>query len=235
MPAWLKLLGVALGGVGLAMGFRPTVVVVVAAMVTGLLAGLPPADLLSILGKAFVDNRLITLFIITLPAIAAAERFGLQREAAKLIHRIRGATAGRLLICYQLARIAMGLLGLRLNGHPSFVRPLIAPMALGAADREMEPENDDPASDRIKAACAAAENYGNFYGQNLSPVQPGVLLVFGILKGLGLQPELLRLVWYTVPIVVLTVIAAAVQFLWLDRRLAGRPVVQSHEEPGDAC
>ncbi len=80
----------------------------------------------------------MTLFIITLPAIGLSERFGLQRQSARLIQRFRAATAGRLLMAYQMFRVVMGAMGLRLNGHPTFVRPLVYPMALGAAEAGTE-------------------------------------------------------------------------------------------------
>jgi uncharacterized membrane protein len=72
--------------------------------------------------------------------------------------------------------------------------------------------------EEIKAATSAAENYGNFYGQNLSPVQAGVLLVFGVLAGLGYTVNIWRLVLFTIPVVALSVMLAMIQFLLLDRR-----------------
>ncbi|MGH9766648.1 MAG: 5-oxoproline transporter, DUF969 family subunit, partial [Blastocatellia bacterium] len=147
----LKLAGVAIVVIGLALRLRTTLVVVVAALVTGIVAGLPlfshegffqhlpyltkpgQTGIINTLGRAFADNRLMTLFIITLPAIGLAERYGLQEQAAKLIRRIHAATVGRLQIVYQLFRVLHGWMGIRLNGHPSFVRPLIFPMSVGAA------------------------------------------------------------------------------------------------------
>ncbi len=208
---WLKLSGVLIVVIGLALRLRTTLVVLVAAFVTGLVAGLPLVTILNLLGKAFADNRLMTLFLLTLPAIGLAERHGLQQQAAALIRRISAATVGRLLLVYQLFRIVIGALGIRLNGHPSFVRPLVAPMALGLTNEAQ--------AETVKAATAASENYGNFYGQNLSVVQAGVLLVYGVMKGLGYDLSLWRLVAWTTPIVVASVVLAAVQFAWLDRRL----------------
>ena len=75
------------------------------------------------------------------------------------------------------------------------------------------------AVERIKAANAAAENYGNFYGQNLSPVQAGVLLVYGVMQGLGYPVALWDLVKFTVPIVIASIVLGSLQFWWLDRRL----------------
>ena len=208
---WLKLSGVLIVVIGLALRLRTTLVVLVAAFVTGLVAGLPLLTILNLLGKAFADNRLMTLFLLTLPAIGLAERHGLQQQAAALIRRISAATVGRLLLVYQLLRILIGALGIRLNGHPSFVRPLVAPMAMGLTAESQ--------AETVKAATAASENYGNFYGQNLSVVQAGVLLVYGVMKGLGYDISLWRLVAWTSPIVVASVVLAALQFAWLDRQL----------------
>jgi uncharacterized membrane protein len=235
----LKLLGMVIVVVGLALRLRPTLVVVAAALVTGWLAGLPlylpevdpstlapgtkpPEGLLNMLGRAFAENRLMTLFILTLPAIGLSERHGLQERAAALILHIRAATAGRLLLVYQLFRVGVGLLGLRLNGHPSFVRPLVFPMSLGAANASAGDSGTGTLPtdqvETLKAANAAAENYGNFYGQNLSPVNPGVLLVFGVLQGLGYQAGVWSMIRYTSIIVVLSLVLGAIQFRWLDRR-----------------
>ncbi len=234
----LKLIGVVIIVAGIALKLRTTLVVVVAALATGLVAGLPlfshegffqqlpyltkpgQAGIINTLGKAFADNRLMTLFILTLPAIGLAERFGLQEQSAALIRRIRAATVGRLLIVYQLFRVLHGAIGIRLNGHPSFVRPLIFPMSLGAAQaRAIGGEVEEQAIEKIKTANAAAENYGNFYGQNLSPVQAGILLVYGVMQGLGFAVGVWDLVWYTLPVVAASILLAVVQFWWLDRWL----------------
>jgi uncharacterized membrane protein len=228
----LKLAGVAIIVIGLALRLRTTLVVVVAALVTGLVAGLPlfshegffqhlpyltkpgQTGVINTLGKAFADNRLMTLFIITLPAIGLAERYGLQERSGNLIRKIRAATVGRLLIIYQLFRALHGVMGIRIYGHPSFVRPLIFPMSAGAA-----PSSDADSIDKIKAANAAAENYGFFYPQNLNPVQAGILLVYGVLQGIGLTVSVWDLVKYSIPVVAGSIVFGVIQFLWLDRVL----------------
>lgn len=225
---------------GLALRLRTTLVVVTAGIVTGVLAGLPllssqglvhdlpyltkpgQEGIINMLGRAFVENRLMTLFILTLPAIGLAERYGLQEQAASFVRRIKAASVGRLLIIFQLFRVLMGILGIRLNGHPAFVRPLMFPMSLGAAEATARARTVDvlpaPVVEEIKAANAASENYGNFYGQNLSPVLPGILLVYGVMKGLGYAVSVWKLVLYAIPITTLSVIIAAVQFWRLDVR-----------------
>ena len=220
----LKLSGIAIVLVGLAFRLRPTLVVVAAAMVTGLAAGLPlfstagKTGIVDMLGKGFADNRLMTLFIITLPAIGLAERYGLQQQSAVWIRRIHAATAGRLSALYQLFRVVVGALGLRLGGHASFVRPLILPMAIGATEADGQRVTEQ-SEEKIKAATAASENYGNFYGQNLAPVQAGILLVYGVMKGLGYNVGLWDLVKYSVPVVAASLILGFIQFALLDRSL----------------
>src|SRR5215216_1481374 len=99
LPEWFKLIGIGIVIVGFALKLRTTLVVVVAALVTGLVAGLPlftmggREGIIDMLGRAFSENRLMTLFLITLPAIGLAERFGLQEQSAVLIRRVRAATA----------------------------------------------------------------------------------------------------------------------------------------------
>src|SRR5262245_20856172 len=240
MPEWFKLIGIVIVVVGLALRLRTTIVVVTAALATGLLAGLPlfssggifdgipylthegREGIINTLGRAFSDNRFVTLFIVTLPAIGLAERYGLQERSAAVIRRIAKATVGRLQIVYQLFRVLIGILGVRLNGHPAFVRPLIYPMSIGAAEAAAGVKSADELPVRrveeIKAADAAAENYGNFYGQNLSPVQAGILLVFGVMKGLGYQVDVWSLVFYAIPVTALSILLGSIQFLLLDRR-----------------
>ena len=182
MADLLKLIGIAIVIAGLALRLRTTLVVVTAALVTGLVAGLPlfsnegffqqlpfpflvkpgQEGIINMLGRAFADNRLMTLFIITLPAIGLSERFGLQEQSAVVIRRIAAATVGRLQIVYQLFRVLTGIIGIRLNGHPSFVRPLIFPMSVGAAEATFGAASADQVPQEvvedIKAANAASED-----------------------------------------------------------------------------
>ena len=240
IPELFKLTGIVIVIVGLALRLRTTLVVVTAGVVTGLIAGLPlfssqkvflglpflarpgQEGIINMLGRAFADNRLMVLFIITLPAIGLAERYGLQEQAANLVRRMKAATVGRLLLVYQLFRILMGILGIRLSGHPAFVRPLVFPMSLGAAEAIASAKSVESLPieevERIKAANAASENYGNFYGQNLSPVLPGILLVYGVMKGLGYEVGVWSLVMFAIPITSISVILGALQFWLLDLR-----------------
>jgi uncharacterized membrane protein len=230
MDEW-RLIGLVVVVAGIALGLRVAIVVVAAGIATGLAAGMPLIDrggtpgIISLLGQAFADNRLITLFVLSLPAVGLAERYGLQERAGALIARVRAATVGRLQLVYQLFRVAVAALGIRLgSGHVTFSRPLIIPMSLGAACIDaplVRPTADalDPAVERIKAASGASENYGNFFGQNLFFASAGVVLIVQGLKDNGFDADPVRISLYSIPVVIASIMVGAVQYLLLDRWL----------------
>lgn len=205
MQGWAVLLLLA----GLLLRLRTTVVVLLSATVAGLGCGLAPLKLLEILGKAFLDNRTLTLFLLTLPAVATVEHYGLKEWIGRWIQRRGWHRPAQLLLGYQLFRVACGSLGLRLNGHPNLVRPLLAPMVCAETPEEQH--------ETMKAAAAAAENYGNFYGQNLSPVGGGVLMAFATMKGMGYEMSLWRMVAFATFPCALALLCAALQFHYLSR------------------
>src|ERR1700733_10331662 len=100
----LVLSGIAIVVFGFLLRVNPLLVVAVAALATGISAGLHPLAVLAVLGHAFNENRYVSLVFLTLPVIGLLERHGLQERARMLITRLRGATAGRLLFAYLLFR-----------------------------------------------------------------------------------------------------------------------------------
>ena len=128
----LALLGIAVMVIGFAVRLNPLLVVAAAALVTGLAAGMSPAAVIAAFGKAFTQNRYLSVVWLVLPVIGLLERYGLQVRARALIARLRHATAGRILLVYLMARQLTAAVGLiSLGGHAQMVRPLIAPMAEG--------------------------------------------------------------------------------------------------------
>ena len=136
MNYW-PLLGIALVVLGFALRLNPMLVVTGAALATGLLAGMDLVEVISTFGKAFNDNRIIAIVWIVLPVIGLLERFGLQQRAMTLIRGFTRVTAGRLLILYLAYRQIISALGLKdTAGHAQTVRPLVAPMAVAAAEKQ---------------------------------------------------------------------------------------------------
>jgi uncharacterized membrane protein len=206
-----------------------TIIVLAAGLATGLVAGMPivgsdaTPGIVDTLGRAFASSRIITLFVLALPAIGLSERYGLQEQARRLILRIPAATVGRLQFVYQLFRAAIAAAGIRLgSGHVTFSRPLIVPMALSAAGLDERRDDDVRAVERVKGASGASENYGNFFGQNLFFGAAGVALVVSTLAEHGLPVDPRQVSRWTVPIAVAAVVAAVIQYWRLDRWLKRR-------------
>ena len=129
----LKLIGVLIVVIGFALKLDTIATVVVAGVVTGLVAGMTPLAILETLGASFITNRTATLFVLTLPCIGICERYGLKEKAIDFIRSIKNATTGRVILIYQVIRTLAAAFSVRLGGHPQFVRAVVVPMAGGAA------------------------------------------------------------------------------------------------------
>jgi len=223
------LLGIAVIVVGFLLRFNPLLVVAASALVTGLAAGLDPLAVLAAFGKAFNDARYVSLIYIVLPVIGILERHGLQERARTAIASLRGATVGRLLIGYLLFRQLTAALGLTsIAGPAQSVRPLVAPMAQAAAERQ----GADPDSDRIPAIAAATDNVGLFFGEDIFIAIGSILLMVGVLQGFGIEAEPLQLAKWAIPTALCAFAIHATRLWLLDRKLARE---RSELEPGGAA
>lgn len=208
------LLGVLAVVLGFLLRFNTALVVVAAGFVAGLAATLSPLEVIDILGKAFTEKRFLLLFLITLPVIGLLERHGLKEHAQSWIARLRGATMARLLIVYLLMRQLSSAVGLTsLGGHPQAVRPLLAPMAEGAAEAAHGALPDDE-RERIRALSAATDNVGLFFGEDLFVAFGAVLLMQSFFKDHGIELGPMQIAKWGVP----TAICAFVIHAWRIRR-----------------
>ena len=214
----IKLIGVAVVIIGLVIKFDTIATVVIAGLVTGLVGGMSIMDILETLGNSFVTQRTATLFVLTLPAIGICERFGLKEKAIDLIRSIKSATAGRVIIVYEAIRTLASAFSVRLGGHPQFVRPVVVPMAEGAAAAKYGEVSDDM-SDMIKGASAGAENYGNFFAQNCFMGSSGTLLIVSTLVGLGYEVTALEIATWSIPVAVISFVVGCVRNIVLDKAL----------------
>ncbi|SCS83166.1 DUF969 domain-containing protein [Staphylococcus caeli] len=230
---WLKLIGILIIILGFLFKMDTIAVILVAAVVTGLVSGLNLYAILDTLGKAFVDNRLVTLFILTLPMVGLIERFGLKKQASNMIGKVKSVTSGRLLTIYLVIREIAGVASIRIGGHPQFVRPLINPMVQGALktrynlkDEEVDPEDVE----KIKAQASAMENYGNFFGQNLFVGAAGILLMVGTFQSLGIKVDAVQLVLASVPIALIVLVIVWINNIrfdkYLDKKYSAKQVKQ---------
>jgi uncharacterized membrane protein len=74
----IKLIGILIIIIGFILKLDTIAVVVIAGIATGLVSGMPFNDIITTLGKAFVENRYMSIFIISLPVIGILERYGLR-------------------------------------------------------------------------------------------------------------------------------------------------------------
>ena len=222
MINYLPLIGIALVVIGFALRFNPMVVVVVSAIVTGLLGGMDWLAVLATLGKAFNDNRIIAIVWIVLPVIGLLERFGLQQRAATLIRKMRSATAGRLLLLYLIYRQVTAAIGLHSTaGHPQTVRPLVAPMALAAAEQQ-HGELDEETAEKVKAYSAATDNVGLFFGEDIFFAIGSIVLIQQVLATYGYNLAPLELALWAIPSAVCAFLIHGARLMLFDRSLARR-------------
>lgn len=215
----LKLIGVVIVVIGFAIKFDTIATVVIAGLVTGLVAGMSPMEILETLGKSFISNRTATLFVLTLPCIGVCERYGLRDKAIDFIRSIKNATTGRVIMLYQAIRTVASAFSVRLGGHPQFVRPVVVPMAEGAATAK-HGDLSDEVSDTIRGASAAAENYGNFFAQNCFMGASGTLLIVSTLVDRGYNVSALEIATWSIPIAVISFVVGVVRNLMLDKKLS---------------
>ena len=178
----LVLSGIVIMVAGFVLRFNPLLVVLCAALASGLAAGLDPLALIAAFGKAFNDTRYVSAVWLVLPVIGLLERHGLQERARSLVAGMKGATLPRLLIGYLMLRQVTAALGLTsVAGHAQTVRPLLAPMAEAAAQPADEAE-----AERVKAMAAATDNVGLFFGEDIFIAIGSILLMKGFLEQQGI-------------------------------------------------
>ena len=219
---YLPLLGLLVLVLGFALRFNPMLVVPVAAISTGLLAGLDLVEIVGKLGKSFNDARIILIPWIVLPVIGLLERYGLQQRARAVITGFRAATVGRLLILYLIYRQIISAIGLHSTaGHPQTVRPLVAPMAVAAA--EQQAEVDEATADKVKAYAAATDNVGLFFGEDIFFAIGSIVLIQQVLEGYDIRLSPLELAVWAIPTAIAAFIIHSTRLLLLDRSLARHP------------
>lgn len=214
----MELVGILIIIIGFAMKLDTIAVVVTAGIATGLVADMNIMEILSTLGEGFMTNRATCLFMLTVPIIGLCERYGLKAKAVMLIKKAKGLSTGKLLSGYTFIREATIAMGVTLGGHPQFVRPLVSPMAEGAAIAKYG-ELDEEDLDKIKAYSAASDNIGNFCAQNVFMANSGILLIASTLEGLEMNVDTLQLAKAAIPIAIISLLLWIGQNILLDRKL----------------
>lgn len=215
----LTLVGVAIVILGFALRLNPLLVVVAAAVATGLAAGIDLVGIVSEFGRAFTQNRYMALVWLTLPVIGMLEKNGLKERAQALIAKVGAATTGRVLMLYMFIRQLTASLGLTaFGGHAAMVRPLVAPMAEAAAENRYG-ALPDKTRHLIRAHTAAADNIGLFYGEDIFLAIGSVLLIKANLDQAGYSLTPLQIALWAIPTAISAYLIHAFRLWRLDRRL----------------
>ena len=213
----LTLVGVAIVVIGFVLRINPLLVVTVAGLATGIASGLGPLAVVAAFGKAFITSRYVAIVWLVLPVIGLLEHAGLKERARSVVSGLRAATVSRILLAYFAIRQVTAALGLTsLGGHPQMVRPLIAPMAEGAAENQFG-ELPDEVRHKIRAHAAAVDNIALFFGEDIFIAIGSILLIKGFLDQNGIHVEPAQLAIWAVPTAVCAFIIHATRLLLLDR------------------
>lgn len=213
MNHWV-LIGIAVMLGGFMLRLNPLVVVLAAAVSTGLSAGMDLAAVIAAFGKAFNDTRYVSVVWIVLVVVGMMERQGLQERARGLIEGLKGATLPRLLTGYLLLRQATSALGLTsIAGHAQTVRPLLAPMAEAAAH-----PRDEEDADKVKALAAATDNVGLFFGEDIFIAIGSILLMKGFMEQQGIELSPFELSVWAIPTAIAAFVIHTVRIHLFERR-----------------
>lgn len=216
----MQIIGILVIVAGFILKLDTIAVVLSAGIITGLLGGMNIIEILDTLGSTFTTQRSMTLFLLILPIIGLCERYGLKERATHLIQKLKGMSAGRIATLYLFIREIAIAAGIKL-GQAEFVRPLIEPMAQGAAISKYG-AIDEKTEEDIKAMTAASDNIGNFFAQNIFVANSGVLLIVGTLEELGYQVDALSVAQAAIPVALIALIFGFIQNTLLDKKIAKR-------------
>lgn len=215
----LQLVGILIIIVGFALKLDVLAVVLISGVVTGLISGLSIVEILEILGKSFVNTRVMSAFLIVFPTIAILERYGLKERAAKLITSMKRSSSAIVMSLYMFIRSLAAAFNVRLGGHVQFIRPLILPMSEAAAEKMINKPLSEKQSEKLKGLTAAIENYGNFFAQNVFSLSAGVILMQGVLSENGFNVELAQIAIASIPVMIISIIVTVIQVHLFDRQL----------------
>jgi uncharacterized membrane protein len=215
----LSLIGVVIVVIGFVLRINPLLVVTVAGIATGVASGLAPLEVVAAFGKAFITSRYVAIVWLVLPVIGLLEHAGLKERARAVVAGLSGATTSRVLLAYFAIRQITAALGLTsLGGHAQMVRPLVAPMAEGAAENEYG-ELPQAVRYEIRAHAAAVDNIALFFGEDIFIAIGSILLIKGFLDQNGVHVEPTQLAIWAIPTAICAFVIHCSRLLLLDRKL----------------
>lgn len=214
------LIGVALVIIGFALRLNPLLVMTVSGIITALIGQMSPLAILETFGNGFASSRSITVFVIVLPVIGLAERYGLQQQVRRLVGRLATLSARGILLGYLAFRQVTAAVGLlNIGGHAQTVRPLVYPMVEAAAERK-HGLLSERVKDKLKGTAAGVENVGAFFSEDVFIAVGSVLLITSFVDTtyqLKLAP--LDVALWAIPTALVAFVLHGFRLLRVDARL----------------
>ena len=215
----LKLLGILIVVIGFVLKLDSILIIMIAAIVTALVAGMDPVTFLETLGSSFVANRSMSVFVMVMVVTGTLERNGLKQAAANLMKKFKNASAGVVLAIYGVFRLVFAAFNVSFGGVAGFVRPIVLPMATAAAKKNGE-KISEKYEENLKGMASGMENIAWFFGQVLFVGTSGMILVQSTLAGLGYDVELVDLMKVQIPVAIIAVAVAIVYYYLKDKQLS---------------
>ena len=215
----LKLLGILIVVIGFVLKLDSILIIMIAAIVTALVAGMDPVTFLETLGSSFVANRSMCVFVMVMVVTGTLERNGLKQAAANLMKKFENASAGVVLAIYGVFRLVFAAFNVSFGGVAGFVRPIVLPMATAAAKKNGK-KISEKYEENLKGMASGMENIAWFFGQVLFVGTSGMILVQSTLAGLGYNVELVDLMKVQIPVAIIAVAVAIVYYYLKDKQLS---------------
>lgn len=215
----LKLLGILIVVIGFVLKLDSILIIMIAAIVTALVAGMDPVTFLETLGSSFVANRSMCVFVMVMVVTGTLERNGLKQAAANLMKKFKNASAGVVLAIYGVFRLVFAAFNVSFGGVAGFVRPIVLPMATAAAKKNGK-KISEKYEENLKGMASGMENITWFFGQVLFVGTSGMILVQSTLAGLGYNVELVDLMKVQIPVAIIAVAVAIVYYYLKDKQLS---------------
>ena len=215
----LKLLGILIVVIGFVLKLDSILIIMIAAIVTALVAGMDPVTFLETLGSSFVANRSMCVFVMVMVVTGTLERNGLKQAAANLMKKFKNASAGVVVAIYGVFRLVFAAFNVSFGGVAGFVRPIVLPMATAAAKKNGK-KISEKYEENLKGMASGMENIAWFFGQVLFVGTSGMILVQSTLAELGYDVELVDLMKVQIPVAIIAVAVAIVYYYIKDKQLS---------------
>ena len=199
-------------------------------ILAALISGVSLVEFLEILGREFSNQRVLTIFMVTLPLVGLSETFGLKQRSIDLIQRIKGLTVGSFYTVYFFFRELDSFFAIRIGGQPQFVRPLVQPMGQAAAELQLGRKLTEQESEALKARAAANDNFANFFAQNTFVGAGGVLLVGGTLDQLGYESNYAGIASASLIVAGVALLVVGLYNYLFDRKLLANKLSKGKDE-----